>query len=142
MARIKISFPVDFIFKTKITIRVTDVNYGGHVGNDSILSIMHEVRLQFLKHLGFKSEVDIDENVGLIVADVAVQYKAESFHGDELEIRVAVQDFNKYGFDMLYQLINVRSGSEVAVGKTGIVCVDYTEKHVVPIPKVLLKQIS
>ncbi|MEM6846395.1 MAG: acyl-CoA thioesterase, partial [Bacteroidota bacterium] len=79
MARIKISFPVDFIFKTKITIRVTDVNYGGHVGNDSILSIMHEVRLQFLKHLGFKSEVDIDENVGLIVADVAVQYKAESF---------------------------------------------------------------
>ncbi|MEM9391915.1 MAG: thioesterase family protein, partial [Bacteroidota bacterium] len=81
MARIKINFPEDFIFKSKITIRVTDVNYGGHVGNDSILSIMHEVRLQFLKHLGFKSEVDIDENVGLIVADVAVQYKAESFHG-------------------------------------------------------------
>ncbi|MEM9299682.1 MAG: thioesterase family protein, partial [Bacteroidota bacterium] len=107
----------------------------------SILSIMHEVRLQFLKHLGFKSEVDIDENVGLIVADVAVQYKAESFHGDELEIRVAVQDFNKYGFDMLYQLINVRSGSEVAVGKTGIVCMDYSIKKVAPAPHDLLKRI-
>lgn len=142
MARIKINFPSDYIFKTKVQVRITDVNYGGHVGNDSILSIMHEARLQLLKHLGFKNEVDIAKNTGIIVADVAIQYKAESFHGDELEVKVAVQDFNKYGFDMLYNISNVNTGKDVAIGKTGIVCVDYDKKKVVSVPEVLLAQIS
>ena len=49
MARVKLEVPSTFSFQTTIPIRITDVNYGGHVGNDSILSILHEIRIQFLK---------------------------------------------------------------------------------------------
>ncbi len=142
MARIKIHFPDHYAFKTLVKLRVTDINYGGHLGNDNVLSLIHEARLQFFRHLGFKSEIDISENVGIIVADAAIQYKAESFYGDELEIKVAVNDFNKYGFDLVYQLTNVKTDQEVATGKTGVVCFDYKAKKVVPNPENLLKLIK
>ncbi|MEM6522795.1 MAG: thioesterase family protein [Bacteroidota bacterium] len=142
MGRIKIEFPQHYIFKTYVKIRVTDINYGGHVGNDNVLSIMHECRLQFLQHLGFKSEIDISENIGIIVSDVAIQYKSESFYGDELEVRLAVDDFNEYGFDILYQLDNLSTNKEAATGKTGVVCVDYRLKKVVNIPDILREKIK
>ncbi|MCU0364969.1 MAG: hypothetical protein MUE93_04775 [Ignavibacteriaceae bacterium] len=40
MPRIKIETPDKFIFSTEIPIRITDINYGGHLGNDSLLSII------------------------------------------------------------------------------------------------------
>jgi len=46
MARIKIEIPDKFIYKTEIPIRITDINYGGHLGNDSLLSIIHEARVR------------------------------------------------------------------------------------------------
>ncbi len=56
MSRIKIEMPEKFIYKTEIPVRITDINYGGHLGNDSLLSIIHEARVRFLKHLEY-SEV-------------------------------------------------------------------------------------
>lgn len=134
MARVKLDLPKKFIFSTNYTVRISDVNYGGHVGNDAILTIMQEGRLALLKAMGIKDELSIDEGVGIIVADAVVIYKSEGFHGDELEIKIAVDDFNKFGFDMYYQLINIKSEKEVARGKTGIVCLNYQEKKITPIP--------
>lgn len=47
MARIKLNFPEEVVFSTEIDIRITDLNYGGHVANDVFLGLAHEVRLQF-----------------------------------------------------------------------------------------------
>ena len=53
MERIKISLPESFKFSTIMKIRITDLNYGGHVGNDSFLSLIHEARQQFLNHFNY-----------------------------------------------------------------------------------------
>ncbi len=53
MARIEVQLPEKFIFSTELAVRVTDLNYGNHVGNDSTLGLMHEARLQFYRKLGF-----------------------------------------------------------------------------------------
>ena len=47
MARIKVELPELFTFNTTIPIRITDLNYGNHVGNDTILSMIHEACVQF-----------------------------------------------------------------------------------------------
>ena len=45
MGRVKIKFPAENpLFITTIHVRIGDINYGGHVGNDAILSIIHEAR--------------------------------------------------------------------------------------------------
>jgi acyl-CoA thioester hydrolase len=142
MTRIQLDLPNQFLFQTEIAIRVTDLNYGGHVGNDSVLSIIHEARLQFVRKLGFVSEIKIDEQTGIIVADAALVYKTETFYGDILKVCIAVQDINKYGFDMFYLLQKADNGKEVARAKTGIVCVDHVKKKICQVPQVLLDKIN
>jgi len=137
MARIQLKLPETFIFQTEIAVRVGDLNYGGHVGNDPILLLMQEARVQFYRSKGFKDEISFDGTVGQIITDAAIVYKSESFLGDVLKIRVGVADVTKYGFDLFYLLENKDTSREVARGKTGIVCFDYATRKVATIPAAL-----
>lgn len=132
MARIKVELPELFSFSCFIPIRITDLNYGGHVGNDIILSLIHEARVQFLKQLGLE-ELKF-AGVGLIMGDAAIEFKRESFHGDVIRIWVKAVDFTKVSFDLIYKL-EKNSGEAIAFVKTGMICFDYDKKKVVAIPE-------
>ena len=86
MARIEIKMPDSFVFETELTIRITEINYGNHVGNDTFVSLLHEARLRFFIHLGY-SELDV-EGKGIIMSDLAVVYKSQSCYGDRLKFEV------------------------------------------------------
>jgi acyl-CoA thioesterase FadM len=133
MARVKVNLPNSFSFSAIIPVRITDLNYGNHVGNDSILSLIHEARVLFLKHHQL-SELDF-KSVGLIMADVAIEFKSELFYGDELKVYVAAADFSAVGFDLVYKLVKNEEETIVAIAKTGMVCFDYTQKKVVKVPE-------
>jgi len=139
MARIKIDLPDYFTFTTTIPIRVTDVNYGGHVGNDTILSLIQEARMQYLKQLGY-SELEF-AGVGLIMADAGIEFKNELFYDDVLTISIACTDFRKVSFDMYYKLEKVfraDTGNKkilVAAARTEMVCFDYSNKKIIAIPE-------
>jgi len=140
MSRIKIEIPNKFIFKTEIPIRITDINYGGHLGNESLLSIIHEARVRFLKSLGY-SESNVD-NSGIIMIDSVIQYKSEGFYGDELTVEVAVNDFTGIGCDFVYRLTNKISNKEIAIAKTGIVFFDYEKRKTASVPANFKKKIE
>lgn len=108
MSRVKIQLPETFSFSTAIPVRITDVNYGGHVGNDAILSIIHEARLQFLRHHGF-NEMDLGGS-GTIMADVAIEFKNEAFYGDTILASVTTNDYQRVGFDICYKLEKESNG--------------------------------
>jgi len=131
MSRIQINFPNQNVFSTEIKIRITDLNYGGHLGNDSMLSILHETRVRFLKHFGY-SEMNV-AGVGIIMADAAIQFKTQAFYGERLKIEIAVGDFSRVSFDIYYRIL---SGTrEVALAKTGIVFYNYETKKVAAVPQ-------
>jgi YbgC/YbaW family acyl-CoA thioester hydrolase len=142
MARIQIDLPEKFLFKTELTIRASDLNYGNHVGHDRVLTLMQEARVEFYRSAGFKNELNFEGEIGQVIADVAVQYKSESFLADQWIIKLSVSDISKYGFDMFYLIENKVTTKEVARGKTGIVCFDYNTRKVAPIPGSLLKILS
>lgn len=135
MARVRIELPEEFSFTTKIPIRITDLNYGGHVGNDKILSLLHEARVQYLASANY-GELDV-EGVGLIMSDVAIEYRAELFYNDELFASVKATEFSKLGFDLYYLLEKFQEGKKVVVvkAKTGMICYDYTQKKIAPLPE-------
>lgn len=135
MSRIKIDLPDHFFFETEIKVRITDLNYGGHVGNDTILGIMHEGRMQYLHNLGYQNETDAIEGKGLIQTDAAIVYMSETFYGETLLVEIAANDFNKYGFDFVYKLRKAGSLIEVARGKTGVVCFDYKTRKISSLPE-------
>lgn len=135
MARIKLQLPAHFSFTTQISVRITDVNYGGHLGNDAMLSLIHEARMQYLQHFGF-TELSLG-NASLIMSDVAIEFKSEAFYGDVLQVQVTVGEFSRSGFELFYRFTKTIEGKEriVALAKTGMVCYDYNEKKVVPVPE-------
>lgn len=141
MARITIQLPDSFVFETDLTVRVSDLNYGNHVGNDSILTLMQEARTLFYRNRGFESEVKLEGTIGQIVTDAAIVYKSE-FLGDVLRIQVAVGEPRKYGFDLYYLITQRKTGKQVALGKTGIVCFDYAERKMVNTPASVLLALS
>ena len=69
-----------------------------------------------------------------LVADAAVQYKSEAFHGEVLVFEMAPDDFNKYGCDLVWRATDKASGREVARGKTGIIFFDYQQRKAAPVP--------
>jgi len=140
MARVKIELPDKFIFKTEIPIRINDINYGGHLGNDAVLSIAHEARLRFLKHHNF-TELDV-AGAGTIMVDAAVQYKAEAFYGDIILVEIAVTDITRVGCDFVYRCTNKNTGTVIAILKTGIVFYDYEKKKVVSVPKRFISAVT
>jgi acyl-CoA thioesterase FadM len=142
MARIKVELPEHFTFSTTIPVRITDLNYGNHVGNDTILSMIHEARVQFLQQLGY-GELNLS-GVGLIMSDVAIEFKSELFYGDAVIASVAAGDLSKISFDLYYKL-EKKSGDTtqlVAVAKTGMVCYDYGKKKVAAIPEEVIVKLK
>ena len=133
MARVKIELPKEFIFKTEIPIRISDINYGGHLGNDAVLSITHEARLRFLKQHNF-TELNVG-GAGIIMVDAAIQYKAEGFYGDIILVEIAVTDITRVSCDFEYRCTNKNTGTVIAIVKTGIVFYDYDKKKVVSVPE-------
>lgn len=142
MNRIKVSLPENFSFSTELSIRITDLNYGGHVGNDVFLSLIHEARQQFLLQFGYK-ELSF-AGFGLIMADVALEYKKELNHSDRIRISVAATDFDKLGFDLFYkmELLTPEGPILAARAKTGMICYDYTTKKKVSIPEEALQKLK
>jgi YbgC/YbaW family acyl-CoA thioester hydrolase len=140
MARIRIELPERFPFSCSIPVRITDINYGGHVGNDTILSIIHEARMQYLRSLGY-SELSF-AGVALIMADVGIEYKHESFYGDTIMCEVAVTEHSKVSFDVVYRMSIIKDNKKVvvALAKTGMVCYNYDKKKVVAIPEEALEK--
>ncbi|MCZ6685819.1 MAG: thioesterase family protein [Candidatus Dadabacteria bacterium] len=133
MARIKITPPKKFDFSTEISLRISDINYGGHLGHDSILSLAHEARVRFFKSHGF-TELNVF-GPAMILSDVAIYYKSEGFYGDSIVVDIAVCDYLKYGCDLVYRLTEKKTGTVVALLKTGIVFIYYEKREVAPVPK-------
>lgn len=133
MARIKLALPESFSFTTDIPLRITDINYGGHLGNDSVLALIHESRVRFLKSQGY-TELDIC-GVGLIQSDAVIVFRSEAFYGDVITIDVTVAEFTATGCDFFYLLKNKETEKEVARAKTGITFFDYTRKKPVKVPQ-------
>ena len=140
MARVKIKFPDEKpLFVAVIPVRIGDINYGGHVGNDSILSIIHEARMQWLGSHGH-TELKAAGNA-LIMADVMIAYKGEAFYGETLHVAIYAEEITKVSFDLLYRLYKQYGTDikEIAHAKTGMVCFDYDTRKVDDIKAGLMK---
>ena len=133
MARVKIALPEVWAHRLPLTVRITDVNYGGHVGNDTLLAYLQEARVDWLRRLGYPSEL-LAPPVGLILVDLAVRLKAEAKHGDPLEVRLAVAEWTRTGFELVYQVARTADDAEIARATTGFTFFDYTARRMAAAP--------
>jgi acyl-CoA thioesterase FadM len=133
MPRVRIDFPELSLFAHEIPVRVTDLNYGNHLGHDTLVSLLHEARARFFRAHDMQ-ERDVD-GVGILLVDLAVRYQAQAFYGQVLRIEIAAGEIGSRGCELLYRVTDRESGRPVATAATGIVFFDYAEQRVAPMPE-------
>ncbi|HQU38706.1 MAG: thioesterase family protein [Chitinophagales bacterium] len=138
MTRTTWSFPNPVHFTTQLEVRIGDINYGGHLGNDKVLSLAQEARVQMLRSMGY-SELDV-EGPGIIMNEAEIKYVKEAFAGDILTVDLHVGNFSAVGCSIYY---NIRIIDKViAVVRTGIVFYDYNSRKVVRVPSVFQQRFN
>lgn len=132
MARIQFNDFEDAVFSTNL-VCPPPLHPGAHTDNVQLLQLASVARFQFFEWLGYR-ETNV-EGVQIFVGDQAVQYKAEAFPEQLVEVQMAVRDIAAKGFDLAYRLVDASSGHLITLGKIGIVCVNRETKRPCAVPE-------
>ncbi len=132
MGRVEIELPERFPYAVELEVRVSDLNYGNHLGNDAVLSLIHEARRRYIRSLG-SDEIGADR-VGFVVADAAVIYRAQAFYAERLRVEVAAGDFGSRSCAFFFRVSNAADGRVVAEARTGMVSFDFAAQKAVSMP--------
>jgi len=131
--RVKLKIPDFFHFETLLTIRVSDLNYGGHMGNDAFLSFAHECRVRYFNSIEM-TERDFFGS-SLIMADSIVKYKSQGFLGDEINIKISIINCSSHGFQLFYLLKKRLNEIDLAYIQTSMVFYNYEKEKITPFPQ-------
>lgn len=128
-------------FCTEIQVRVTDVNYGGHLGNDSLYAYFHEARVRFLRRLGL-SEGDISDGVSLTQTEGHIEYKGEAFVGDILDVFVHIDEIKRARFRVNYEFIRQADEKMIGQGYAVLAAFDYETRRPKRLPDLFVAKVS
>lgn len=128
-------------FKWPYRVNISDINYGGHMGNDKSLALFHEARIAFLKSIAC-TELNIGGGLGIIMKDAHVDFLAEVFHGDELKVKVSLGERKGLLFYLNYDVERTKDRKKVLKGKTGILAFNYQERKLAKTPESFFNKIE
>jgi acyl-CoA thioester hydrolase len=95
--------------------------------------LVHEARSQFTALLSFDTMVVKPNQVGLIIADLVVNFKSEAFNQDSLEVNCQFGEVRERSVRLFYCIR--RTGQVIALVETGLVAFDYQIHKVVQLPE-------
>lgn len=140
MPKIKLKKKNKYEFEHKVTLQVRDINYGGHLGNDALVGIIHEARINLLRSLDC-SEFDLgDGKTGIIISDLAVNYLGEGFMFDEILIHSHISDISSASFRIFHYV--TKHDKTIALVETGVIAFDYNERRIVELPDCFIKALN
>jgi len=140
MARIKLTEQPSYGFRHSITLYPRDINYGGHLGNDSLVSLLGSARALMFHTMGFSEGNLGDGKTGIIMADLVVNFRSEAFIFDEIHIDSHIGEMRPSGF-RIYQRVT-RNGTIIALAETGTAAFDYVSRRIAHIPDEFLKALG
>lgn len=118
-------------FSIPLTVRVSDLNYGNHVGHQNFFSFFQEARIAYLRQFDY-SELDIG-GCGMLVAEANCKYKRELYLNDAITVSCRVSKLKSKLFNMEYMIS--KGDTICAEGFTVNICYDYHGKSIVRVPK-------
>ena len=140
MLNYKIPALTNSIFNTALEVRIYDINYGNHLGHDSLISLLHEARIRFLRHFGY-TESNI-KGFGVLVTNLVVNYLQQAFYADKIIITIGIDNISRTSFELLYQVTHHETKKEIARALTTITLYDYENAKIAKIPEEFLELIK
>jgi acyl-CoA thioesterase FadM len=140
MPRVKLTEQKAYEFRCTLEVQPRDLNYGGHLANDSLISLVGTARARMFSSLGF-SELDLgDGRTGVVMSDLVVNYRSEAFMFDELLIETHVGELSRLGFRLFHRV--TKGNLPVGVVETGLAAFDYLSRKIAPVPGVFIEALT
>ena len=137
MQRIRLEFPSEaVVHRHSLSVRITDMNYGRHLGHDALISLLHEARAAALDSLGVK-EWDLG-GYPSVVADLAVQYQGEARWPDTLIIETALAGVQRKALTVFHRVVRESDQRLIATARLNLLLVDIETGRPVSIPASVL----
>lgn len=141
MERVRLEFPdADLRHQHPLTVRITDMNYGRHLGHDAVISLLHEARAQALQALGL-SEADMG-GYPSVAADIAVQYQAEARFPDALVIDTAIPASTGKVVTVFHRIRREADDRVVATARINLMLIDLQAGRPVVVPDEVRERLS
>ncbi|MFM8321971.1 MAG: acyl-CoA thioesterase [Chloroflexota bacterium] len=121
-------------FYHPIDVRYGDLDPQGHVNNAKYLTYFEQARIAYIMSLGLWKTASFSD-IGVILADAQVTFKAPVYFGTDLLVDVRVTRLGTKSMTMEYVLEEACSGREYATGVTVLVTYDYKNLETIPIPE-------
>lgn len=117
---------------TKIQLRFSDFDMGGHVHNAAYLNYFESARIGFFIS-GFGPDWDWKKD-GLILKKNTVEYHIPTFIEDEIRVEVSCNHIGSKSFTLTYAVLDAKNNLK-AYGESVVVSFDYTQQTTVNIPE-------
>ena len=122
--------PTAFAFSHRVEVRFRDCDPMGHVNHAVYLTYLEQCRFAFWRHL---TGAQAGPGARIIIARAECDYRAPSFYGDQLEVRVNVGGIGRSSFTLDYDIVNAATGQRLADAKTVLVAYDYAAGKSMPL---------
>lgn len=119
---------------TKIQLRFSDFDMGGHVHNAAYLNYFESARINFfIETIG----ADWDwKKHGLIIKKNVIEYHIPTFIEDEMKVEVTCTSVGTKSFTLAYAVKDAKNNLK-ANGESVVVCFDYTLQQTIEIPEIM-----
>lgn len=138
MSTRQLELPAHRPFVCTLPVQARDINYGGHLGHDAAVGLLHEARRRWLAAVGFDETACA--GAGLIMLELEVHYMAEAFWGERLRAELALAPVGAARCEFRYRL--GRDGREVLRARTLMGFFDYRARRVVRRPAVFMDRMT
>jgi len=140
MARNRLHQQKIYEFQTSLVVQPRDVNYGGHLGYDALITLIGAARALVFRSMDL-SELDLgDGRTGILMTDLVGNYKAQAFMFDELLVETHVGDFTRTTFRAFHRV--TKDKTLVALVEAGFASFDYALNRIVPVPASFVKAVA
>lgn len=119
----------DYPFVHWEEVHFRDLDALGHANNVVYAAWLESARIAYYLDL---TGLPI-EQIGLILAEVTITYKAPAYFGERLAIGVRISSIGTKSFVMDYLLVRAGDEAIIATGKTVLVAYDYRNGTTVPV---------
>ncbi|MBW8784444.1 MAG: acyl-CoA thioesterase [Novosphingobium sp.] len=110
--------PARYPFACRIEPRFGDLDVNRHINNTALVGLIEEGRVRFHAASGFHQALD---GISAMVASLSVEYLAQAFYPDPLELRLGAAALGRTSYRMA---IVVRQGeSTIAFAEAVMVCI-------------------
>ena len=125
-----------------IEVRYGDLDPQGHLNNAKYLTFFEQARGYYLVKLGLFSMQQTFLDIGVIIADIHIKYRAPVFWGEAVKAGVRIVKIGTKSLTVEQCVVDETAERLYADGTVILVAYDYHEHRTIPVPPEWRYQIS